>query len=403
MSWLLVAGPFAVIAVYLAVGVRLLSRSLAQRGGIRAQLVAIVALGPGEIFRQAWRPALFLLVGAVLLFVGIGDYVEWVAYEAAPGCSTSAVTDCRADREVRVVGTETQNTKSGRQTVVHFSSQYGSATFWASNVPAASVPEGASVTVEVWRGKVTAMTVGGITHPSFALVSDAWNVIGAGLAIVLFALTWLLVDVALASAEPSVGPFGQVFVSPVARRSALYILLSLFGALLVVFAFAYVALELRAFDVANVLAGIYLGGAVLTLPVLIAVFGSWLYRAYVNVRALGLRSRHSGWFVAAATFIPPLSFYLPYRLVREVVERTDAPVSTGVLVSWWACAIGWFGLTIVGLTIGSPDPRDTSPLNELSNAMLFTSCLVGLFGVWLTLKLVRAIDSTESEMSRQPA
>jgi uncharacterized membrane protein YhdT len=290
---------------------------------------------------------------------------------------------------------EVQSSKSGDETVVQFSSGYGSATFYADDVPPALFEAGGTVTAEVWRGDVTAVVIAGKKHESFASQSDAWIGIVAGAAILVLGLLWLVIDLAIASMDPDIEQSHDKFSSPTKRRRTLYVLLPLFGSLLVVFALAYVALLFGAVPMANTLADVYLIGATVALPVLVLVFVGWFVRAYLNVGAMGLRIRHSDWFVAAALLLPPLSLYMPYRLALEVVTKTRAPVTLAMLNSWWACAIGWLALTLVGLTIGNSDPTSTTPQNLLSDVMLAVSVAVGLVAVVLTLRLIRAIDMTE--------
>jgi hypothetical protein len=90
---------------------------------------------------------------------------------------------------------------------------------------------------------------------------------------------------------------------------------------------------------------------------------------------------------------------MPYRLVQEVTETTNAPISTRFLKNWWACAIGWLVLIVAGITLGSSDPKDMSISNQLGVLMVFGSIPVGLFGTWLTVQLVRTVDATESAIA----
>ncbi len=399
MSRLLIGLPFLLIAAYLIVSIRMIPRVLSGRATLRERLGAIAALGPGEVLRQTWKSALLLLTGLVVLIVGIGSYMQYMAYEAAPDCRLTESKDCRAEQQLQVVRVETQNTKSGQETILYFNPPYPSATFASDDVPPGSVPANTTVAAELWRSQVTAVTIGGVKHQSFATQSNAWIAIAVGLGLVLLASTWLVIDLALESVEASAGTVRDVFASPVKRRIALYVLLALFGVLLLLFGLAYVAIGFQAFGMADTLAAIYLAGTFFTLPALILVFVAWLNRAYLNVRALGRRLKHSGWFVTAALLVPPFSLYMPYRLMHEMNEGISAPVSERVLKNWWACAIGWLGLTIAGLTLGSPDPTNTSLSNELSNGMLIGSVLIGLFGIWLTIRLVSTIDSTEAALA----
>lgn len=399
MSRLLLAIPFMIIAAYLVVSIRMLP--VLFTGDVRpiVRLRTIVSLGPGEFLRRTWRALLTTVIGVFALSVGISGYSTYAAYQAAPPCGSNQAWDCRSLQDLVVARVERQSSRSGAETVVYFTSLYGPATFWSDDVSPEAITAGNGVNAEVWRGRVTALTINGARHQSFAVQSDAWGLIVFGLGLLLLGITWLVIDLALESMEPQVETLGNIFVAPVKRRRVLQVLLPLFGLSLIVFGFAYVAIALGAFGAANTLAAIYLIGAVLILPVMIPVFVAWFTRAYINVRALRLGTKHSAWFVAAALVVPPLSLYMPYRLAREMVENTGAELPPRVLANWWACAIGWLGLTIVGLSFGSSDPRDSSLPNQVSNAMLFGSALVGLYGVWLTIRLIETIDGRESAIA----
>lgn len=395
MGTLVVVGALLLFAGYVAVSIRVIPLVFGGTVDLREQLRAIASLGPGEVLGQTYRAALILLVGVVVLVVGISSYSHYRAYEAAPVCGSAQRPDCRALVQLQVSGVETQSTKSGRDTVVHFAKDYGPATFPATDLPPEAISPGETVTAEVWGGDVTALKIGGSTHLSFATQSGSWAPIVIGGGMVLLGLTWVLIDIALESIGAAALAARDVFVSPVRRRRALYVLLPLFGALLVFFGLAYASIWLGSTATANTLAAIYLIGSIFVLPAIVIVFVAWALRVYMNVRALGMESQHSGWFVLAALLLPPLSLYMPYRLMREVVDRIKAPISAGMLKNWWACVVGWIGLTAAGLTFGSPDPTDSSLGNQFSDGLLIGSVVVGLFGVFFTIRLVRAIDSAE--------
>jgi hypothetical protein len=137
-----------------------------------------------------------------------------------------------------------------------------------------------------------------------------------------------------------------------------------------------------------------------TVPGLIVVFVAWFVRDYLNMGALGLRVRHSAWFVAAALLVPPLSLYMPNRLVGEVVAKTQAQVGQATVTAWWLSGIGWVALTIGGATYSSPNPYDTSGPALLSDASLAASAAVGVLAAVLSFRLIRAIDSAELGLAR---
>ena len=387
------------LGAYIVVAILGLRAVLAMGDGWRSILGRAVALGPGRLLRNTYRALLLVVVGLVVLPLGVSDYAGHLEYQASAACGELETRDCRALRTLNVSTVEVQHAKSGTETVLEFGGGYGSATFYSDDVPPSSVEAG-TVTAEVWRGQVTAIVIDGTRRQSFASRSDAWIGIVAGAAILLIGLLWLAIDVAVESIDPDVETSHDTFASPFKRRRALYILLPLFGALLACLGLAYVAILAGSVPVASVLAGIYFIGGILTLPVLVIVFVAWFVRAYLNMGSLGLRIRHSPWFVAAALLVPPLSLYMPYRLVREVVTKTGAQVAAATVTIWWLCGIGWVALTIAGATYSSPDPYDTSPLALLSDASLAASVAVGVVAAVLSLRLIHAVDAAELGLAR---
>jgi Domain of unknown function (DUF4328) len=394
MSQLLTALPLLLMLVYLGLAVRMVPVVLGG-GDLRKRIRVVWRFGPAELLRETYRSALVLLIGFIVLLVAANSYRDHLAYQASPSCGSAATADCRAMSQLMVASVTVQSARSGDETVVSFAGNNGSATFRYDDVPAWKVPVGSTVPAEVWRGQVTAISIGGTKHESFATQSDAWIGVAAGGLLVLVGVVWLMIDIADESSAVAAGVVRETFASPVLRRRALYVLLAVFGGLLVLLGLAFVAIEMNADSTANTLAAIYFIGGLLMIPVIVLVFVSWLARAYSNLSALGLKARHSGWFVIAAMLVPPFSLFMPYRLLEEMVRGTAAPVSERVLKNWWISALAWLGLTALGISLGSPNPRDPSLSNQLSNAMMIASVLVGLFGVWLTVRLISAIDRAE--------
>jgi uncharacterized protein DUF4328 len=342
------------------------------------------------------------VIGLVVLLVAVGSYGSYREYLASPLCGSVHSADCHDLRQLQVSAVSVQHAKSGDETVVDFAGGNGSATFYADDVSPTSLEVGGLVTAEVWRGTVTAVVIDGRKHTSFGSQADAWIGIVAGAAILLLGLSWLVIDVGVASMDPLIEKSYDKFVSPVKRRQALYVVLPVFGVALAALGLAYIALITGGVATANTLAGIYFVVGLLSLPVLILVFVGWFVRAYLNVGAVGLQIRHSEMFVVAALLVPPLSLYMPYRLMDELVTKTQAPITPATLRSWWLCGLAWLVLTLVGLTVGSPDPTNTTPLNLLSDAMLATSVIMGLIAVSLSVRIIRAVDSTELALWARP-
>lgn len=389
--------PIALIGVYIFISFLAVGHILQRGEDWRSRLQAIVALGPGGWLRQGGRSFLLIVVGLVVLAVAISSYGSYLDYRAAPACDAARTADCRDLRQLQVSAVQLQHAKSGDETSVDFAGGY-SATFYADDVPPGALEAGSTVTAEVWRGTVTALVIDGKKHESFGSQADAWIGIVVGAAMLVLGFSWLLIDLTVASMDPEIDRSHDRFGAPTRRRITLYVVLPVFGALLGVFALAYVALVLGSMDAANGLAGIYFVGGLLTLPLLILVFTSWFLRAYLNVGAIGFRIRHSMWFVWAAMLVPPLSLYMPYRLMREVVDKTGAPVTPAMLKSWWASALAWLALTIFGIATGTSET--TTPQALVSEGAYGLSILAGLAAVVLTIRLIRAVDSTELTLSR---
>ena len=400
MRLLVVAVPLLIIAPYVVVAVRVIPHVLA--GGVRLRDVIhrAIALGPLEVLSLTYRSTFILLIGIVVSVVGINSYATYLAYQAAPICRSVPQAECRAVVDLEVSSVKTQRGRFTESTVVYFNAGYGPATFSADDLSPNSLSAESGVTAEVWRGQVTALRIAGVSHQSFATQSDAWIPIAAGLGLLLFGATWLFIDLALEALGPTSGIVTSPFVEPVLRRRALYVLLPIFGALLGIFGLAYVAIWFGSLSTAATFAAIYFLGGLVVVPVLVLVFVSWAVRAYVNVTALGMEARHSGWFVLAAFLLPPLSLYMPHKLLSETVQKTNANVSDRLLMNWWICGIIWICLTVIGLTLGSSSPTDASLTNQLSNVMLVGSVLVGVFGAYLTVLIVRAVDTAELAIAR---
>jgi hypothetical protein len=251
----------------------------------------------------------------------------------------------------------------------------------------------------VWRGYVTAVVIEGRKHESYGSQSDAWIGIAAGSLLVLVGITWVLVDLAFATAEPISWIRDHGFASPVKRRRSLYVLLTAFGLLVGSLGLAAIAAAVGAATTADTLAAIYLIGGVLAVPILVVVFVSWFVRAYMNLGALGIHARHSAWFVTAGLLVPPLSLYMPYRLMEEVTTSTKAPLTPAMLQAWSVGGVAWLVLTALGVTLSSSDPHSFQ--SWWSGVMLALSVVAGLLAAALTWRVIRAIDGAEQALANK--
>lgn len=388
------------LGAYVVIAIVSLRAVLALGDGWRSILRGAGAMGPSRLLRHTFRALIVVVTGLVVLPIGVSSYARHLDYQASPACSQQPSGDCRDFRQLQVSGVEHQHAKSGDETVLDFGGGSGSAYFYSDDVPLSAVHAGDTVSAEVWRGEVTGVVIDGTKHQSFASQSDAWIGIVAGAGLFLIGLLWLAIDIGVASIDPDLETHHDTFVTPFKRRRALYVLLPLFGAELACLGIGYVAILAGSVPVASGLAGIYFVGGFLTVPVLIVVFAAWFVRAYLNMGALGLRIRHSAAFVAAALLIPPLSLYMPYRLVTEVVAKTQAPVGRVSVIAWWLTGVGFVALTIVGAIYSSPDPYDTSVPALVSDFALAASTLVGIVAAVMSWRLIRAVDAAELALAR---
>lgn len=129
-------------------------------------------------------------------------------------------------------------------------------------------------------------------------------------------------------------------------------------------------------------------------------FVAWLYRARVNLDALGVPARwRPGWAIGG-WFIPLANLIIPLRVVNEVDKATEhrAAAATGrrpsgraTFVFW---AVLWTGYQLVGLgLLGDPTPN--SPLAAGAAALLVAA---GTFAV----PLVRRVSARQDAVLSLP-
>ena len=371
--------------------------------GWRATFGGALAMRPWRLLRHAWRALLFLAFGVIVLPIAISGYHSYFDYLASPACGEVRTSDCRDLRELQVSNVEKQYSKSGDETVISFGGGYGTATFYSDDVAPSSVESGGTITAEVWRGQVTAVVIDGTKHLSFASESEAWIGIVVGAGLLLIGLLWLAIDISVPSMDPDLEEIHNTFIAPSNRRRALYILLILYAAFMACLGLAYVAILARSVPTASVLAAIYFIGGFISVPLVLVVFVAWFVRAYLNMGALGLRIRHSAWFVGAALLVPPLSLYMPSRLMGEVVAKTQAGVGMLAVTAWWLSGLGFVALTIIGASTSSADAYDTSPRALTSDVSLAASVIAGIVAAVLSLRLIHAVDASELDLARAKA
>lgn len=85
----------------------------------------------------------------------------------------------------------------------------------------------------------------------------------------------------------------------------------------------------------------------LVIVATIIVVPLWVYRAWSNLRLIGVAGlTHSPAWAALSFFVPIANLFVPFQAMRELYNRSTgeeehfAHSSVGDVTSWWACFIG---------------------------------------------------------------
>jgi hypothetical protein len=145
----------------------------------------------------------------------------------------------------------------------------------------------------------------------------------------------------------------------------------------------------------------------------VVAFCFWIHRAYRNLRALGnspsALEYSPGWAVGYF-FIPLVNLVMPYRVVREIWEKSDPSVRTRddlmyavassapVVLTWWMV---WIVANFVGRLVSRfyRDAETPETLAWASKADIFSTALWIMAAVLAAL-VVRGIDRRQEERSR---
>jgi hypothetical protein len=146
---------------------------------------------------------------------------------------------------------------------------------------------------------------------------------------------------------------------------------------------------------------------------LVVAFLLWLHRASRNLPALGNeRSRieyKPGWAVGGF-FIPIVNFYMPYKAVREVWEKSDPairtaddirftpPASAPLLLGWW---LSWLAMNALA-RIASRLGRDAATI-ETMRWLTWLDIVVDVTGILsavLAVYVVRGVDRRQETRAR---
>jgi hypothetical protein len=95
--------------------------------------------------------------------------------------------------------------------------------------------------------------------------------------------------------------------------------------------------------------------------------------------------------------VPPLSLYMPYKLMEEVTTKTKAALTPAMLQAWSVGGVAWLVLTALGVTLSSNDPHAFQ--SWWSGVMFSLSVVAGLLAAALTWRVIRATDAAEQALA----
>lgn len=160
-------------------------------------------------------------------------------------------------------------------------------------------------------------------------------------------------------------------------------------------------------DAALISAGLAAILYIIAFLVCIVVFLMWLYRARRNLSPLGITVvRWSPGWAIAWWFIPIMSLFRPYQVVKETWEASDPMITpserqfrdkSGFIGWWW----GLFLLYTIGGRV-SDRYGETSDSADLTMATALTifdvaMLIAGIGAAWLAIRVMREITARQRQ------
>lgn len=130
-------------------------------------------------------------------------------------------------------------------------------------------------------------------------------------------------------------------------------------------------------------------------------FIMWFRRAYNNLHKIdsSVLSHSEGW-AAGGWFVPIISFFYPYQIMKEIWRHTQRHISdsreirnTSLIGLWWT----FFLISNIGGSIAQRIADSTSDPEEQLSYTAF-SVILDLPGLLLAIKLVKTISGFETEL-----
>jgi len=148
--------------------------------------------------------------------------------------------------------------------------------------------------------------------------------------------------------------------------------------------------------------------SVIDLLVCIIVFLMWLYRARANLPALGVSdARWSPGWAIGWWFIPIMSLFRPYQLVKEVWQASDPMTSPGWRSNappvffgwWWALYLAyWTGGRFTDRYSRIAGKQPTLDTAAWLTAVDVVALAAGAAAAWCAIRIMR--DITERQRQR---
>lgn len=114
----------------------------------------------------------------------------------------------------------------------------------------------------------------------------------------------------------------------------------------------------------------------------IIVFLFWLRRAYANLVKAGCHMNFPDWFVGITYFIPIISWFLPYIIIKEIWKKTqlkiqesvpDYKVKNSALINFWWIASSIFQLIYIYIQLVA---RTATTVGEKTTILNYTMGLI---------------------------
>ncbi|OWP62338.1 hypothetical protein CDA63_14730 [Hymenobacter amundsenii] len=146
------------------------------------------------------------------------------------------------------------------------------------------------------------------------------------------------------------------------------------------------------------------GLAFLQIPVrvlTIVFFLQWFRRAYFNLRLLGQRPDHSDSWAVICWFIPILSLFRPYSIMKEIWYGTGATTGAGtdsrtVLRWWWLAYIVHYGL---GQMAGKAQMKaETMAQLQSASSLSIISSLADMASAALSILVIGHVHRAEQRL-----